>query len=334
MPGVSAIAALVLLLASLFVRPACECGYSVNQTTDTDHAVWTEIWETDFLHVSNVSWYAANTGWTLQTYNITPEAARGPNGKMATLDNVRANPINNSWDWAGPAKYGGDAGLQVWVRSQTVDDMIPMGEIDGQHTDMLYGSFRVAMKITGNPGTCGAFFWFRNDTQEIDMEFLSQQLNATSNPVNLVLQSPMSEDAGFNAAGTPDYDLFPLDFRPDEGFHEYRFDWLPDRVSFYADGQWLRDMTTTLPNSPGHLVLNHWSNGDPNWSAGPPSEDSVMTVSYVKAYYNSSLPNRAKDYELRCTSNGTYPVGSRICQIPDQTTAPDTQGREQQRQWA
>ncbi|EOD48374.1 putative glycoside hydrolase family 16 protein [Neofusicoccum parvum UCRNP2] len=281
--------------------------------------VWTDLLETDFLHINDL----ADIGWVPQVYNVSQKAARGVYGKMAMLENVMANPLKNSWDWAGEAVNGSDAGLQLVVRSEPVDDKVPIGEVVAARTDMLYGSFRVAMKLTGIPGTCGAFFWFRNDTQEIDVEFLSKQLNESSNMVNLVLQSPQSAAAGFDASHTPNYDVYPLPFRPDKAFHEYRFDWLPDRVSFYADGTWLKDMTIDLPNSPGHLVLNHWSNGDPLWSAGPPREDATLTVSYVKSYFNSSDTQRQKDYYLRCTDET---AADSVCQIPDQTVPPDNQG--------
>ncbi|KAF4543849.1 Glycoside hydrolase family 16 [Lasiodiplodia theobromae] len=299
----------------------CECGYSVNKTTDAEHMVWTDLMETDFLHIDDFT----NIGWVPQVYNVTKAAARGAYGKMATLENVMANPLKNSWDWAGTAVNDSDAGLQLVVRSQVVDDMVPIGEVVAARTDMLYGSFRVAMKMAGVPGTCGAFFWFRNDTQEIDIEFLSKQLNASSNMVNLVLQSPQSAAAGYDASHTPNYDVYPLPFRPDMAFHEYRFDWLPDRVSFYADGTWLKDMTIELPNSPGHLVLNHWSNGDPLWSAGPPEQDATMTVSYVKAYFNSSDAQRRKDYYLRCPDQSKV-ENNTVCEIPDQIIPPDNQG--------
>ncbi|KAF4308298.1 putative glycoside hydrolase family 16 protein [Botryosphaeria dothidea] len=317
-PSLMVFLPLVFLLPFL-VTARCECGYSVNKTTDAEHMVWTDLLETDFLHVDNLT----DSGWVPQVYNVSSTAARGAYGKMATLENVRVNPLKNSWDWAGEAVEGGDAGLQLVVRSEPVEKMVPIGEVVASRTDMLYGSFRVAMKLTGLPGTCGAFFWFRNDTQEIDIEFLSKQLNESSNMVNLVLQSPQSAAAGYDASHTPNYDVYPLPFRPDKAFHEYRFDWLPDRVSFYADGTWLKDMTIDLPNSPGHLVLNHWSNGDPLWSAGPPRENATLAVSYVKAYFNSSDAQRHKDYYLRCKDETAV---DSVCAIPDQTTPPDNQG--------
>lgn len=117
--------------------------------------VWTDLMETDFLHIDDFT----NIGWVPQVYNVTKAAARGAYGKMAMLENVMANPLKNSWDWAGTAVNDSDAGLQLVVRSQLVDDMVPIGEVVAARTDMLYGSFRVAMKMAGVPGTCGAFFW-------------------------------------------------------------------------------------------------------------------------------------------------------------------------------
>ena len=163
---------------------------------------------------------------------------------------------------------------------------------------------------------------FRNNSQEIDMEFLSKQFNDSSSAVNLVLQTPLSVEAGFDASNTTDFKVEALPFRPDKEFHEYRFDWSPEKVSFYADGQWLHDMTHYSPNSPGHLVLNHWSNGDPSWSAGPPQSDAVMTVSYIKAYFNSSDPARQEAYAARCPTLNP----NEVCEIPSQTTPPDPSG--------
>lgn len=299
----------------------CECGYSVNKTTDPEYAVWTDLLETDFLHIDELK----DVGWLPQVYNSTSSSEQSAYGKMAARSNVLPNPLKNSQDWAGESENGGDAGLQLIVRSELVDNMVPFGEVAARtREDMLYGSFRVAMKIGSVPGTCAAFFWFRNNSMEIDMEFLSRQLNSTSNPINLVIHTPESAANGFDASKTPGFNLHELPFQPDEGFHEYRFDWSPGRVSFYADGTWLRDLTDTVPDSPGTLVINHWSNGSPNWSGGPPAEDAVLTISYAKAYFNSSDAQRQSDFSKRCTSANA----TNVCQIPDQTTPPNNAGAD------
>ena len=152
------------------------------------------------------------------------------------------------------------------------------------------------------------------------MEFLSTQFNSTSHPVNLVLQSPAAQQAGFNAAGTGSFDIHQLPFDPSSGFHEYRFDWAPDSVSFYADGVLLRTMTKDVPTHPGHVTLSHWSNGDPKWSAGPPAVDAILTVEYVKGYFNSSDPQRQADWQARCKDPKAVNAS---CAVPEVHAAPD-----------
>jgi hypothetical protein len=154
---------------------------------------------------------------------------------------------------------------------------------------------------------------FYNNSQEIDMEFLSKQFNSSGGLVNLVLQSPASVRAGYNAADTPNYHVHPLPFRPDDAFHEYRFDWSPDRVTFFVDGQYMYEMTENIPTSAGRFFMNHWSNGDPLWSAGPPLVDTPMTVSYVKAYFNSTDEARGKSHEKFCPKWD----GAKVCRIPE-----------------
>lgn len=152
------------------------------------------------------------------------------------------------------------------------------------------------------------------------MELLSAEFNDTSQPVNLVLQSPESAKAGFNAANTGTFQVHQLSFTPSQGFHEYRFDWSPHAVDFYADGVLLNTMTSAIPTAPGHITLSHWSNGDPLWSAGPPTEDAILTVEYFKGYFNSSDAGRQQDWSKRCVN----PSGvNATCPIPEVTQAPD-----------
>jgi hypothetical protein len=155
------------------------------------------------------------------------------------------------------------------------------------------------------------------------MEFLSSEFNTTNNtyPVNLVLQSAESVSNGFNAAGSGDYKIANLPFNPTTGYHEYRIDFIPGNIIFYADGHELATMNTSaVPTSPGHLIVTNWSNGNSLWSSGPPPGDSVISVAYVKAYFNSSLEERQSNWQKRCQSI-TSPGAT--CQIPDQNAPPD-----------
>jgi hypothetical protein len=161
-----------------------------------------------------------------------------------------------------------------------------------------------------------------NDTQEIDMEFLTKDFNASNSsyPVNLVLQSREAALAGYDASttGNNNFVRIYLPFDPTEDFHEYRVDYLPGRVFFYADGVKLADMDgPAVPSSPGHLILQHWSNGNQYWSGGPPAEDAALTVRYVKAYFNSSMAHsQQEDWGAQC-QDPTAP--NAVCEVPEVT---------------
>ena len=152
------------------------------------------------------------------------------------------------------------------------------------------------------------------------MEFLSQQYNASSHPIDLTLQSKESV-ANINAAGSPTFEAHQIPHHPKAGIHEYRFDWSRDAVSFYADGSLLRTMTSAeaVPSTPGHLVLQHWSTGNPDWTAGPPKTDAIMTVAYVKGYLNSSDPKRQQAWADRCKDVNAKGA---TCAIPETKHAP------------
>jgi beta-glucanase (GH16 family) len=152
------------------------------------------------------------------------------------------------------------------------------------------------------------------------MEYLSRQSNYGSNgssPINLVIQSPASADANYNAINTSTFRVQNLPFNPSAGYHEYRFDWTPEHIVFFADGQLLQEFENTFdgdaPDAPGTLMLNHWSTGNPGWSGGPPAQDAVLTLSYVKAYFNSS--NATRENEWRGACGGEWQ--GRTCQIPE-----------------
>ncbi|KAF2165045.1 glycoside hydrolase family 16 protein [Zasmidium cellare ATCC 36951] len=309
----------------------CPCGHTVNATGWEDGwALFTEFFESDFLHAHDLKDDDDDT-WIPQAYNVTPGDGRGTYGKASLVENVVTNPIESVYDWSGPGVNGEDPGLQLWVRKDLVDvdggKAVPMAEIVSARDDILYGSFRIGMKTTAVAGTCGAFFFYKNDSNEIDMEFLSSHQQPLSNHglVNLVIQSPESADVGYVQPGSNDFDNHSMSFAPSEMYHEYRFDWLPDRVDFYADSKWMSTIRTNVPKSPGAIHVSHWSNGNPGWSAGPPVKDAVMTISYIKAYFNSSNPEAtAKSLEIcqpRELPNST-------CYIPNQWYPPDPMGIE------
>ncbi|KAI0554674.1 glycoside hydrolase, family 16 [Xylaria curta] len=281
----------------------CECGYSMTTDSDGTQHVFTDLHETDFVHVDITSDGRgdASHGWAPQGYNISSQVSRGPFGESFAVRNVMSNNIRDPSLFDGPGTLGLDAGLLLVVRNVMQEGRVPVAEVSTTGLHYFYGTFRAGIKTTDIPGTCSAFFWYQNDTQEIDIEFLSAQFDKAKGvfPVNLVLQSKEAAAAGYDASNTTGMRRVNLPFDPTTDFHEYRFDFLPDKVFFYADGNLLSEMTgSSVPTTAGHLLLSHW----------------ITTVSYVKAYFNSSLEQRQRDFALRCqdpTASGA------VCAIPD-----------------
>ena len=168
------------------------------------------------------------------------------------------------------------------------------------------------MSRLGSSLTC-QYPQYRSNSEEIDIEFLSSNLTDNNNPVYLVMQTPASIAAGYNAGETSTFEVAQLPFAPTSDFHEYRFDWSPNKVDFYADGKWLGDLYWTYPLASGHLSLNHWSNGNTGWSQGPPAQNAVMVVKYVKAYFNTTDDGRNEAFEEGCYLDRS----GAPCRVPD-----------------
>ena len=319
---------LKITLLVLFPNPttsSCECGFLLNNTSSNSTSlgattIFTNILETDFLHLSSLE---DTQDWIPQNYTVSPALARGPYGKNASLSNVLTNPLQSAYDFAGTGtNNSGAGGLQLYVRSgstATPGRLVGASELVTNRSDILYGSFRAGMKVTPVNGTCSAFFFYRNDTQEIDVELLSAQQQQTSHIANLVLQSTQSLQAGFNAAGTPGFLPYDLSFDPTTGFHEYRYDWTPTAVSFYADGILLghndhsrRHPTQSRIDSTsltGPMVIRH----------GLAVHQRVTPCSLSATSRHTSTPLRTLRRRATCGQGGP----NAMCSVPDVDGAPD-----------
>jgi hypothetical protein len=152
--------ALTLLLLSLLgisVHADCECGYAVTDDRGDSRHVFTDLIESDFAALPDIS---INTDWARQAFNMTATTARGKSGEMFTVEDVSTSTHSGTANTgAGAANNVEDAGLQLVVRATQVDDMIPGAEIDTTRLDVWWGTFRASMKLTAVSGTCAAFFW-------------------------------------------------------------------------------------------------------------------------------------------------------------------------------
>ncbi|KAK1243082.1 hypothetical protein MKX07_003710 [Trichoderma sp. CBMAI-0711] len=336
LPGLGLWLVLLLALLSCLVAADCECGFAQDlppaegagrgDGSADGRLLFTNMMESKFFELRNIS---RDGNWKRQQYNVSARAGRGEYGKAFAVQNVYTLAADGHGENVDDANAGPGEGIALVVGSTLVDDeAIPVAELASARKDMFFGSYRAGMKLTPVNGTCAAFFWYFNDTQEIDMEFLSREFDASKKlyPVNLVIQSEASQQAGYDASKTGTFKVVNLTFDPTEGFHEYRFDYLHNRVLFYADSKLLAEMNgTSVPSGPGHVILQHWSNGNSKWSGGPPKQDAIMTVSYVKAYFNSSDAQLQSSFAEACQKARDDDADSggngRVCQIPDVTAS-------------
>ena len=150
---------LFLLLAvrvTVATAPLCPCGLTVDLlSAPNTTALFTDIFETDFLHLPSVRpTHAFDPGWRPQNYDQPPQFPRLYYGLAKRVANVVARPLARAWDWGGPAPAlagdadadGADPGLQMWVRARTHPGpesdrgYVSTAELVSARRDMLYGT--------------------------------------------------------------------------------------------------------------------------------------------------------------------------------------------------
>ncbi|RMD41760.1 hypothetical protein DV735_g3363, partial [Chaetothyriales sp. CBS 134920] len=137
--------------------------------------------------------------------------------------------------------------------------------------------------------TCPGNFFYREDTQEIDTEYItdpssiSRANSGSPDPLWYVNQAvnPGHKSSTYGIVTAPASDITTQ-------VHEYRIDWTESYTAFYFDGQLQSRLTDNIPSQPGNWIWNNWSNGDKGWSCGPPATDNVFKIQKITMYYNTS----------------------------------------------
>ncbi len=148
-------------------------------------------------------------------------------------------------------------------------------EITYTSKKFLYGSFRASIKTTGLSGGVVGWFVYKDgvpgdgNLHEVDMEILTEDITQ--------IQYTLHHDAY-----SVDHYIDPLSFDPSQDFHEYRFDWYPDSVSYYIDGVHRRTLIDSIPNDSCAIMFNYWSNNNQYWGGDMPDTTTHMWVDYMR----------------------------------------------------
>lgn len=172
--------------------------------------------------------------------------------------------------------------------------------ISSYRDDILYGSFRMSMKMTPLEGTSFGFFFFYSISEEIDLEILGHEQD--EGKIRTSIQ-PIIRDSS-NRASNLSQKVISLNRSLSSDFIEYRFDWFKSRVDFFVENRYYYSLTVNVPTHHGKIVVNHRTNGNPKWSRGPPVNVSDIEIKWIDVYFNSSDSQecRSVNYGQRITN--------------------------------
>jgi len=126
-----------------------------------------------------------------------------------------------------------------------------------------YGLYEARMRSAAGSGLNTAFFTYVGppngvpEWDEIDFEFLGK--------------NPHTVDINYFTNGKPQLGKpITLDFDASQTFHNYAFEWRPDKIRWYVDGKTVYETPdgAKIPHNPGSLFLSLW--------AGAKAEDAWM----------------------------------------------------------
>ena len=204
-----------------------------------------------------------------------------PNGLVRnsyTVDDV-GSPYTHTFQTQNA--YVSDGYLNLKVPGGQTTSPISSAEVQTSITDIMYASVRTTAIFGTSAGTCNGNFFYKTDTNEIDLEFLTD-------PTSQSLSGGPEQLLYTNHGATNTFDTSPSPGDAKTNAHEYRVDWVPGQTTFYLDGALQKTFTTNVPTQAGEWIWNNWSNGDKGYTVGPPATDNVFRISRIVMYYNQT----------------------------------------------
>ncbi|GAA6011722.1 hypothetical protein JCM11491_000729 [Sporobolomyces phaffii] len=194
-------------------------------------------------------------------------------GTVTTIGPILHGFYSENVDWE-------DGALRLRVVGQTGDGEVSSGEFETLDK-FLYGRVTTRVKATPVPGICHGVFWYGGQPLEVDIELLSSYYSkGRGDSVKPGLQLTNHPVSG---SGPMTNKVVPYGFDPTEDYHDYTIEWKEDVTIFEVDGEEVGRLTENVPSEPMGFIWNSWSSGEPNWSAGPPTDTSYMLIAAIAA---------------------------------------------------
>ena len=164
-------------------------------------------------------------------------------------------PYNHVFTPANAYVSGGY--LNLLVPGGQTTSPLSSGEVGTTVSNIFHASVRTVAILTDVHGVCNGFFFYKDNQQEIDIEWLSDPTSLSnpgdgSRPLHFT-----NQDA--NGDGQKTFTTVPVSTDVVSTEHEYRVDWTDGRVGFYFDGQLEWETSQDVPTVPGSWLWNNWA---------------------------------------------------------------------------
>lgn len=249
----------------------CDCGYV--DAADPAQTVYSTYYRMDF---TNTDWTKTELSKQFRLSNSTIyKSVSAPYARDFSPDQVQISSDGLSLVVSPP-------------ESLTNGSSVPCGGIYSKTNDFGFGSYHLTGKVAAQEGVVNAFFVYKNDTSEVDMEYVSRD-ESDQQFVRETVKPQIYDD---NGAASPL--TYQRDFHTDDdesisaNFHEWAFKWTEDDVTFAIDGNYTNKLSRNIPQDRGLFAISAWSDGGAGYSQGPPSSNATFLISQVWILYNST----------------------------------------------
>ncbi|KAL9932810.1 hypothetical protein V8E36_008509 [Tilletia maclaganii] len=274
------------------ITSACDCGFiDTSAGADTDQ-IFNSFFKADF---TTMDMDDLRNGFRFQNYSI----ARAGTSMARDFKPENANLCPD--------------GICLLVKPADNETHVPSGGVYTKSNGYHFGNYYAEVKVPAIAGTVSAFYIYLNDNNEVDMEY-----NNPTHAANESIKNTVKPQIFGNNGPSPltYFQTFPPPgVDPSEDFHTWSFKWNASQLYFGLDGDYGDNViSTNVPQLPGVLSFSHWSDGNPYYSGGPPTQQVQLTFRRSWAYWNNaSLPASllpCQKSSAPCRFDARGPLGS------------------------
>ena len=222
-----------------------------------------------------------------------------------------ANPAN--------VRYDESDGLQLIVQPATKERLVRGGGIRTIRRDIQHGSFRALFRPPrqASGGSALSMIWQYNETEFTELSVMNTNNDSEAWVGTFVNNEFTTRNLGVDFSELLEQDVANRNYTALGGglsngsidawdYTEYRIDWTKDYIDFYTGGDRTRQVSHkdnhALPSVPSAFFFKHWSTGN-RWSMqGPPYNDSVASIRWIRMFFNSSSISKdaQEEFDASC----------------------------------